>query len=570
MSVGSGDGVSAVCSGEERDRQPSAVAIIPVRGGSVGIPRKNARLLAGKPLLAYAIAAAHASETIDAVIVSTEDQELAEVARRFGAEVLERSEALADETTTLDDVVVDAVAQLSAQGRHFDTIVTLQATCPLLRSRTIDRVVQRSQETASTVLTVTNAPHLAWGRDADGMLEPLYRERVNRQSLPEYFRETGGVVACPSETLASGTRFANNVAVVEVDKAEALDIDDHFDWWLVERSLQRRRIVFRVVGNRDTGLGHAYRALTLADRLIDHDLYFVVTTSHGLAADLIRERCYAVTEVSEDEELDVLRTLQPDVIVSDILDSEKSEMQRLKELGAVCVNFEDLGPGAALADFVVNALYDAPGSDASAHAFHGPDYCVLRDEFYSVAPVGIRREVRDVLLLFGGTDPNDLTGRCLRLLDALPGDWRITVVTGIGVPKPEAIESLARAARHPVEVVVNSKIVSRYMARADVAVTSAGRTVFELASLGVPTVVVPQNDRECQHAFALGSPGVVALPRASELEDLEFQGAVHEVIASELLRSKLSAALLAADIRGGIDRALDVIARAAMRSRGRG
>jgi len=125
----------------------------------------------------------------------------------------------------------------------------------------------------------------------------------------------------------------------------------------------------------------------------------------------------------------------------------------------------------------------------------------------------------------GGTDPNDLTGRCLRWLDTLPGDWRITVVSGLGYPEPDALERFAAGANHPVEVVSNTPIVSRYMARADVAITSAGRTVFELASLGVPMVVVPQNDRESQHVFALESPGVVALPQAGELAKLEFLGA---------------------------------------------
>jgi spore coat polysaccharide biosynthesis predicted glycosyltransferase SpsG len=104
--------------------------------------------------------------------------------------------------------------------------------------------------------------------------------------------------------------------------------------------------------------------------------------------------------------------------------------------------------------------------------------------------------------------------------------------------------------------------VSRYMARADLAITSAGRTVFELASLGVPMVVVPQNDRELQHVFALESPGVVALPQAGELAKLEFLGAAHELIASRHLRSSLHRSLLSADIRGGIERTLALIERA--------
>mgnify|MGYP001820054167 CR=1 FL=1 len=187
---------------------------------------------------------------------------------------------------------------------------------------------------------------------------------------------------------------------------------------------------------------------------------------------------------------------------------------------------------------------------------------MLRDEFYSVAPITLSPDVREVLLLFGGTDPNDLSARCLGWLDSLPGDWAITLVTGLGVSNPERFDAMAAQSRHPVEIVSNTSIVSRYMARADLAITSAGRTVFELASLGVPTVVIPQNDRECRHAFALESPGVVPLPRASELDALEFFEAVTTLLESEAERRARHEDLLAADIRGGIERTLGILRRA--------
>lgn len=554
--------------GDGAEREP-VVAILPVRGGSVGIPRKNARLLRGKPLLAWGIEAARRSREVTAVVVSTDDAELAEIARRFGARVLERPASLAGPEATLDPVIVDAVERLEGAGERFARVVTIQATSPLLRSATIDRAIRQCRERDDdTVLSVVSEPHLAWGRNVEGQLVPLYAARLNRQQLPAHYRETGGVVVCRRAVLAGGSRFGARVSVVELPRAEALDIDDHFDWWLVEKSLARRRICFRVVGNRETGLGHAYRALTLADRLIDHDVHFVVRTGHELAADLIRGRFHPLTCVEPEREIDALRALTPDLVVSDVLDTGKQEMETLRGLGVPLVNFEDLGPGAELADRVVNALYDAPGGPPGPSALYGPSWCVLRDEFHSVAPISLRDPVREVLVLFGGTDPNDLTARCLGWLDTLPGDWRITVVSGLGYPHADALERAARRARHPVEVVVHTPIVSRYMARADVAVTSAGRTVFELASLGVPMLVIPQNERECRHTFALDSPGVVSLPPAAQLEELEFLDAMSQLLDSRRLRESLHRSLLAADIRGGIDRTLAVIERAARAGRG--
>ena len=125
---------------------------------------------------------------------------------------------------------------------------------------------------------------------------------------------------------------------------------------------------------RATGLGHAYRALTLADRLIDHDVHFVVSSEHELAAALVRGRFYALTEMAPGDEFQTLRALEPDVIVSDVLDTSKTEMEALHELGAALVNFEDLGSGAAVTEVVVNTLYDEPGRPHGANAFHGAAY----------------------------------------------------------------------------------------------------------------------------------------------------------------------------------------------------
>ena len=114
------------------------LAIIPARGGSKGIPRKNLRPLAGKPLLAWAIGAALDAESVDCVVVSTDSDEIARVARRFGARALMRDPALAEDAVTLDPVIHDAVERVEAGGEAFggafDLVLTIQPTSPLLRA----------------------------------------------------------------------------------------------------------------------------------------------------------------------------------------------------------------------------------------------------------------------------------------------------------------------------------------------------------------------------------------------------------------------------------------------------
>lgn len=543
------------------------VAIIPVRGGSRGIPRKNARLLAGRPLLVYGIEAAQKSLLIDEVYVSTDDPELAELARRSNARVLDRPWQLAEANVGLDEVIHDAVRTLEAQGERCDYVVTLQATSPLIRPQTLDAAVSKCMRDGyETVLTVYNDPHLTWGSNGNGHVVPLYEQRVNRQLLPACYRESGSCVVARREILETGTRFGKNVGVIELDKAEALDIDDYFDWWLAEKSLMRKKICFHVLGNRSTGLGHVYRALTLADRLIDHDLTFLVNGDSGLAADIIRKRFYPVQTVEPGMETRTILQNPPDLVINDVLDTDESFIHALKGAGIATINFEDMGTGSRVADYVINAMYNNHPYRKDANILSGPSCCCLRDEFYSILPREPRPKVENVLLLFGGTDPSGMTLRAAEWVDALEEEFSVTVIIGGGYPHQDRIEALAETAKHPMTVVTNSPIISRYMSEADVAVTSAGRTVFELGSLGVPMMVVAQNEREMTHTFAKTSPGAIFLGRAQDIDQATFTSTFQQLVASELLRQKMHQALLDSGLREGIDKVTGVI-ESALKSR---
>jgi len=539
------------------------VAVIPVRGGSVGIPRKNARIISGKPLLAYSIEASLSSRCINGVYVSTDDPELSEIALRFGAKVISRPDTLAGDNITLDEVICHTADQLRNSGIEFDLLATIQATVPLIQPKTIDRAVTKCvMENLDTVLAVVNDPHLAWSRDSVNNLFPLYRSRENRQQLPPYYKETGGVVIARDRILRTGSRFGKAVGVIEVDKVESLDIDDYFDWWLVEKSLSRRRICFHVIGNRMTGLGHVYRALSLADRLIDHDICFLINDEADLAEELIGKRFYPYTKVPAGQALEYIIKDQPDLLINDILDTDAGFMQGLRDAGITTINFEDLGTGSMDADYLVNALYDTHPSRKGDNTFHGVKYDCLRDEFFSVSPISVSKEVRNILVLFGGTDPSDLTLKCLGWLDEIAGDWEISVITGLGYQNADAVREFAARSRHRTEVINDTTIISRHMKNADLAITSAGRTVLELASLGIPMLVATQNEREQHHAFALTSPGTVFLGPAAKLTRDAFAEALVEVTSSWILRKKMSQSCLDADISNGIHRILEIIGKA--------
>lgn len=201
------------------------LGITPARGGSRGIPRKNIRPLAGKPLLAWTIEAALESKRLDRYVVSTEDPEIAEVARRWGAEMLERPAELAtDEATTLA-VLQHALARIPAQ-----TLVLLQATSPVREPGLIDRCIERFLESgADSLATGFFCKHTEYGKSD-----------LRRQEIPGFFYDDGNVYVIQADLIRRGDRFGKRIERVLLDPAQSVEIDSEFDFWLAEQVIKQR------------------------------------------------------------------------------------------------------------------------------------------------------------------------------------------------------------------------------------------------------------------------------------------------------------------------------------------
>ena len=186
------------------------VAVIPARGNSKGIPRKNLRPMAGHPLIYYAIKSCLGAASVSKVVVTTDDEEIALFATRFGAEVIMRPTELGEDHVTLDPVISHAVDN-SIVGNDIDVVVTVQPTSPLITSEDIDGAMARfNVESCDTVLSVVDDRHLCWSI-RDGNPIPDYTERVNRQQLPLKFKETGAIIACRKSVLLTGTRIGKSI-----------------------------------------------------------------------------------------------------------------------------------------------------------------------------------------------------------------------------------------------------------------------------------------------------------------------------------------------------------------------
>ncbi|WP_026640771.1 cytidylyltransferase domain-containing protein [Bordetella petrii] len=538
----------------------SVLVVIPARGGSKGIPRKSIRPVAGKPMISYAIRAALAAQGVDRVAVSTDDEEIALLSQRFGAEVLMRDASLAADQVTLDPVVVSAATQAERRyGQQYDIVITVQPTSPLVQATDIERALAlfSAHPDADTVLSVVDDRHLRWTL-RDGQPVPDYAARVNRQQLPPSFRETGAIIACRRGQLQAGTRIGARIQLLEMPAERSFDIDSVADLFLCESLLARKRIVFAVVGYPAVGLGHAYRAAMLAHEMVRHELHFVCDAGSELAADYLRQFNYAVTIAPAGGLLDTIAGLQPHLVVNDILDTEADYIDGLHALGCKVVNFEDLGPGHERADLVFNALY--PGRSSLPQVRCGAEYFCLRDEFLYAPHMPVHDNVARVLVTFGGVDEGNLTARVLDLVAPVcqARGIALDVVLGPGYAHQDDLRAvLARHVDARIAVTQSTKRISDHMARADVAITSGGRTVFELASLGVPTLVVCQNRRETTHTFAGSEHGVMNLGFRGDVTDAQLSQAFATLLADAALRRDMRARMQALDLSQGKARVIN-------------
>ena len=221
------------------------LVVIPARGGSKGIPRKNLRLLNNKPLISYAIETAKASEYVDDVVVTTEDSQIALIAEKFGASVIRRSEELATDEVSLDPVIHDAMIQKEKQAfDEYDIVVTLQPTSPLIKVETLNSAIEKFEDfSLDSVISVVDDRHLSWGYDENNQRYfPNYIERVDRNSLPKSFRETGAILASRRNFIREDSRLGSNIDIIEVSREESVNIETYEDWWIAENHLQKKNM----------------------------------------------------------------------------------------------------------------------------------------------------------------------------------------------------------------------------------------------------------------------------------------------------------------------------------------
>ena len=215
------------------------LAIIPARGGSKGIKRKNLKLLKGKPLVAYSIKAGLNSKYVTRTVVSTEDNEIKEISLKFGAEVVDRPDELAQDETKTAPVMYHTLKELEKSGYKPDYVVLLQPTCPLRDGEYTDKAFEfffKNKDADSCFSGHTlGTTHAKWSIGKSGKLNPLYdyHKRPRRQDEDEHYemiRENGAFYALSYKDFMQYEDFiGNNPYIYEVKKTVDIDTGKDFE-----------------------------------------------------------------------------------------------------------------------------------------------------------------------------------------------------------------------------------------------------------------------------------------------------------------------------------------------------
>jgi spore coat polysaccharide biosynthesis predicted glycosyltransferase SpsG len=481
--------------------------IVPARAGSQRVIGKNYQPVGGLPLICWNLDLIFKlpSDLRRDVIVTTDDPMIRSIVKaRYGDRVRlhDRPAILADHTASVDNL-----CGYFAEMPNIHPFCVIQPTTFGLDWMELTSMLNRTAGTTDCWTLVNPRHKLDWQYPkgyGGGYVAPERdpRARANNPYIPMTYTEVGVRFHPLMPTTPS-------YLPLEYDYPRGIiDIDTPEDLEAARLRADRLRIGFDWVEDRKTGHGHANRCRTLIQRLQHHE----------------------VRRLDDWGERDL------DVVVLDWLDTSREDVASFLEKGIRVVTFEDQGPGAALADAVISDMYPV-GRKIRGREYVGPDYTVLRPEFLAVHPKPVQPDVDRVLVTFGGTDPAHLTEKFTPLLT---GDYELRVI----VPPGRTLGDLPAHA-----TVVDEPHMAYEMSKADLIVTSAGRTLYEAAACRTPAVSLSQNHREARHLHR--GRAAVYLGDGREVSEKGFAISVNYLIRDMGWRRELAdEAAKLVDLRG--------------------
>jgi spore coat polysaccharide biosynthesis predicted glycosyltransferase SpsG len=267
--------------------------------------------------------------------------------------------------------------------------------------------------------------------------------------------------------------------------------------------------------------------MTLGNHFIGHKKDFLIFDTFEKGKNLLKESNFNYYEVNNLNKISEYID-DYDIIINDFLDTSLEYMNLMKD--KFVINFEDLGEGSDRANIVYNALYEF-SKPKSNHRF-GSEYFILNDKILIKSPNKFNDEVKNVLITFGGIDQNNLTLKSLKVLERFQNIF-VKIILGPGYSHYDELYGYLKQTKISHNVLSEVKDMGNEMQNIDLAITSNGRTVYELAAMNIPTISIAQNDRETMHLFSRYSKGIEYLGISCNIDDERLTKKINEIITNK-------------------------------------
>jgi spore coat polysaccharide biosynthesis predicted glycosyltransferase SpsG len=395
-------------------------------------------------------------------------------------------------------------------SKQYKELILLSPYVPLLEEQNIQKALQKYRSPRNTKFLIPIKREISRAFKTN---KRNFRELLTGDSEQELLIESQAFKIISTSLIQNGFNIRKVKPVTYEISPDLIEIRSYQDWWVCEKLLKRKRIVFRIMGDEQIGMGHIYRALTLAHEITDHEVYFVCDEKSREVVSRLAGKDYWLGVYGQKEITNRIIDLKPDLVINDILKTSRDYILKIRKQGIKVINFEDLGTGACHADLTINELYDKPEIKGK-NILWGQKYFFLREEFNEAQPNRFKKQVSTLLVTFGAADPNDFTRKIFRKIRAYCAEMKIKIflVTGGGYSHIEELKQEIKHISEPqIECIHVTGVMSHIMEQSQIAIAANGRTVYELAHMNIPSIILSHHKREMAHSFAKKDRGFFPL-----------------------------------------------------------
>ena len=490
-------------------KKTNLILIIARKGSKDNVSRQNLRLVNEKPLIYYIMNTAKKYHSAD-VFVSTESEELQEIALLNNVKIIKRPKSLIRDSTTLEEISYHALTELKKMNKYYKKCLVLNPKFPLIEVNTINRFFSQIDKRKKIFFGFTSNSEYNFQK-INSKDHRLLSLKNNNYDIVKQEK----IVAFDCEFLIKNKTFPSIKYGIKIPQSEFLELNNYHAFGIFEKIIKRKRILIRVHGSKKIGLGHVYNMLTVLNHLRNEDLLIVMYKKSSLGSTKFKENLYKIKYfTTQSQLLKIISKFKPNIIFNDILDTSPDYMKKLKKFNSLLVNFEDLGEGRKYADLIFNPIFNTASKNfkilTSSHKklkneFFGSKYACVRDEFRVWKRKSLRKHVKNILISFGGADPSNHTMRILNIFRDLGyRNVNLTVILGMGYSGKKKLQPLIKKMeqdRFHITIIERSDFLAKHIRDADFAIASNGRTVFEIGALNVPLIAVSVKFIEQNHSF---------------------------------------------------------------------